>query len=200
MDEKSSSFFDANDLVSLKELKENTTFELNSFYAGDVSLNQFFFSAICNEVTDSESPFIIGYLSNILSDKFMKFDFSLTGRKSMWQNVFEEKDLSSFEDLKGLEHLSIKYQSKAELALFNSSFLKKYLASKNTVLNDSFFISVGQSLYKNSALNTSFSDKKELMNHMSHFFEYYSKVLTDVANNYVWSNSAYSLIQNTYKT
>jgi hypothetical protein len=200
MDEKSSIFFDTNDLVSLKELKANTTDELKSFYAGDASLNQFFFSAICNEVNDFESPFIIGYLSNILSDKFINFDFSLTGRKSMWQNVFEEKDLSLFENLKGLEYLSTKYQSRAELALFNSSFLKQYLSSKNTVLDDSFFINIGQTLYKNSALNTNFSDKKALMNHMSHFFEYYSKVLTDVANNYVWSDSVYNSIQNTYKT
>lgn len=196
MDHNSSSFFELNNHVNKKRLKNSSYLKLIDFYEGEnSSLRQFFFSAISNKLTESESPFVIGYLSDVLSEKFLSYDFSQTGRKSMWKYVFDQQEIIK-NSKKSFEQLSQAYQDTAELALFHSSFLPSYHETKSSWLTPKFFSNIGESMYKNSAITSSFSEKKELMNHLSYFFNYYSAVLKEVANDHFWSknNEAYQYV------
>ncbi|MFT4260988.1 MAG: hypothetical protein ACMXX9_00985 [Candidatus Woesearchaeota archaeon] len=202
MDCSSSEFYDLSQRVSLAELNKLSKQELIDFYKNKGDLKQFFFSAISTTLTDSESPFVIGYLSDVLADKFLNYDFSKTGRKSMWEYLSDDPDITNNEDYRGYEFLRSKYQMYAELALFHSSFLREYNNSSGN-LNNKFFVPIGKSMFKNSGLNSSIYEKKELMNHMSDLFEYYSEALYEVSTDYVWNkkNSAYFnyLTQNNIK-
>src|SRR5690606_18294338 len=123
-------FYDIDSLVNINVLQSKNKEEILNFYQGEGSLKQFFFSTITSELNADESPFVIGYLTDLLSDKFLKYDFSNTGRKSMWtylDNVLLE------DDFRGLEFLSQKYQNYAELALFHAGFLRNYDENKGTL-------------------------------------------------------------------